>query len=326
MSLACLIFFYIVAEEIGDRETLWLRAVGGSIAFTAIMLAGAIRMIFVEAPAIWTALFWFRVSSAVYLGLGNLSPFLVAAEFRLYMEDFFQFSDRDIAQLNLLFASSAFFVLLASTLFLATSRKLLHASPQQTDRPQVMLEIAILFFVIGAPIKYLLVVPTMLKLLDYVVPSSLGQIGNFTIPGLFLLTAFSLEHNRRLLPVSILVLALEMAIGLLAMTKEGVLTPLIIFVLALMRRRVTVALLAATVASIVAVFLAIIPVVIDGRIELGKRYGTDLKASLDERVEVLYRAVTGDLRAAAFDTSASAIALVRISYVNQAGFAMYLYN
>lgn len=325
-SLAGLVVFYIVAAEFPGETTLWLRAAAGPAVLAAILFAGALQMILKEAAALWTALFWFRVSSAIYLGIGNLAPFVLADEFRLYMETFYQFSDEDVAKVNLLYAMSVLAVLMTSRVLLA-SLPPRHSSGRPTTSTRAMLAVGLLFLAIGAPIKYFLVVPTMFNILDYVVPGSIGLFGNFTIPALFFLTAYAVEHDNRYFPVAILLLAIEIAIGLLGMTKQGVLTPLIVFIIALYRLRVTIPRMAVAGAIVVFIFVAIIPVVIDGRLELASRHGDDnIRASLSERVEVLYRSIAGDLKTGASDTSAIGIALVRVSYVNQTGFAMHLFD
>lgn len=325
VSLTCLVAFYIVVAEFGGETTLWLRLIAGPVVLAGILLAGAVRMILADAAAMWTALFWFRVSAAIYYGIGNLSPYVLPDEFRIYMETFFQFTDADVAQVNVLFAVSVLAVLLAAKGFITFISAIAGAARPSTST-RAMLAVGLLFLAIGAPIKYFLVLPTMLNIMDFVVPGAVGTFGNFTVPALFFITAYAFEHDRRYVPMAVLLVVLEGSIGLLAMTKQGVMTPLIVFLLALLRTRVTLPRLLAAGAIVVFMFVAIIPIVIDGRIELGNRYGTDFKAGFGERVEVLSRAVTGDLRTISSETSASGIALVRISYVNQASFAMHLYD
>lgn len=326
VALTVLVFFHLVAEDLFGREAVWLRNFYGSIALLVIMMAGATRMVLAQSAAIWTTLFWFRMSSGLYLGLGSLSPLIVPGDVRVYMENFFHFSDQDICEVNLLFACSVLTVLIASNLFLASGLSVLHVRGSHAERPQAMLIAAVIFLVLGAPVKYLLIVPSMLNLSDFVVPGSFALLGHFTYPALFFLTAYSLEQNRKLLPAAVLLLGVEMFIGLLGMTKQGVLTPLMIFLLAFMRRQVTVRRLTAMMATIAFVFVYIVPIVIDGRIELGNRYGTDLKAGFSERLEVMWRAAMGDLKTGTEGVSSLDITLVRLSYVNQAGFAMHLYD
>lgn len=326
VSLGMLVFFHLLAEDVFGRDAVWLRNFGGSLALMVIMMAGAIRMVLTHAAAIWTALFWFRASSALYLGLGSLAPLIVPDDIRIYMESYFHFSDEDICDVNLLFASSVLTVLLVSNLYLATGRSLLHAKGTYSERPQAMLIAAVIFFVLGAPVKYFLIVPSMLNLSDFVVPGSIAMAGHFTYPALFFLTAHSLEQNRKLLPLAFVLLGTEMFIGLLSMTKQGVLTPLMIFLLAFMRRQVTVKRLAAMMATIAFTFVYIVPIVNDGRIELNTRYGPNWKASINERFEVMWRAAIGDLKTPTQGASPIDITLVRLCYVNQAGFAMYLYD
>lgn len=325
LALGGLVTFYIAAAEFGGESTLWLRAVAGPAVLAAILIVGSVQMILKEAAALWTSLFWFRLSSAIYLGIGNLAPFVLADEFRLYMETFFAFTDDDVAKVNLLFALSVFVVLLVSNIYLVAipARNATGRPPAST---RAMFAVALLFLAVGAPIKYFLVVPTMFNLLDFVVPSSIALFGGFTIPALFFLTAYGVEQERKYLPFAIILLVFEVAVGLLSMTKQGVLTPLIVFLIAVMRTRVTLPRMAAAGAVILFVFVAIIPVVIDGRLELASRHGEDVRASLGERIEVLYRSIIGDLRTVASEASASGIAMVRISYMNQAGFAVHLYD
>lgn len=325
VSLSCLVMIYLAASAIGGDIALWLRTIAGPVILTTILLAGATQMILKDVAALWTALFWFRLSSAIYFGIGNLAPFVLADEFVVYMQTFFDFADENVAKLNLLYALSAIAVLLASKVFLV-----LLPPKQGVTRPsaptRAMLAVGLLFLAIGALVKYFLVAPTMFNLLDFVVPGSIGLLGNFTVPALFFITAYAVEHDRKYFPLAVALLLIEGGIGLLGMTKQGLLTPLIVFLIALIRARITVPRLAAVSAVFVFIFITIIPVVIDGRLELESRHGSAIRASLGERVEVLYRSSAGELRTTASDVSATGIALVRLSYVNQAGFAMYLYD
>lgn len=326
LALGGLILFHVAAAEFAGASTLWLRAVVGPAVLAAILATGATQMMLAESAALWTALFWFRVSAAVYFGVGNLAPFVLPDEFRLYMETFFAFTDDDVAKVNLLYALSAFVVLLSSKVYLSSiSPKRAASRPAAPAR--AMLAVGLLFLLIGAPIKYFLVVPTMFNLLDFVLPGSVGLFGNFTIPALFFITAYAVEYERKYLALAVFILVVEIAIGLLGMTKQGVMTPLIVFLIAMARTRVTLPRMATSAAIVLFTFLAIIPVVIEGRIELASRHGDDnVRASFGERMEVLSRAVVGDLKTVATDVSSTGIALVRISYVNQTGFAMHLYD
>lgn len=321
---------YLVGEEFAGSSSLWLRLMLGPALLTLTLAFGALRMILIEAGAIWTALFWFRVSSGIFLGIGSLSPLVIAPELRLYMEQFYFFSDDEIARVNLLFATSVLTVLVSANIYVLWRGHLMQrGAPSGTSNSRAMLRIALVFLAIGGPVKYLLSIPSNFGLLDYVLPGSIALFGNFTYPALFFLTAWSREHARHMLPLAVALLALEMFLGLLLFSKEGVLTPLMIFLLASMRLRITMKGLAWMAGLIVACFVTIIPIVIDARIEMGSRFqDVAWSAGLGERIEILTKALYGEYKAASGTDQASSggIAMVRISYVNAATFAMSLHD
>jgi hypothetical protein len=76
-ALAGLVGVYVGAETtVGDWSHEILN-VAGPVWLTSVLGLAATRMVLMNPAALWTGLFWFRVATAVYFGVGALVPFYV---------------------------------------------------------------------------------------------------------------------------------------------------------------------------------------------------------------------------------------------------------
>jgi hypothetical protein len=328
-TLGLLLAIYLIGDWlIGSASVEFLNIVG-PVCLTVILWTGALRMILLDDAAIWTSLFWFRVSTGVYFGVGALVPLLMSDAVRIYLESFFLFHGDHIAKVNLIVVVACIAVLGTANVVFAIAgdgaRKHRRAEEARTNSGGAQtLAAGLLFLVIGGIVKYLYVVPYALGLTDFVLPGSVGPIGNFTYAALFFLTIWSRAHSKAAFPFVVAFVLLEMGIGVLSLSKTDVLTPLIIFLCALVRLQLTVWRLGMVVAALIVCYLSIVPIVEYGRAEHWRRYQSLGGADLMERLQIL--ALSLDHLGNVDETNSVESLLVRISYVNQATFAVNLYD
>src|SRR5918996_5006966 len=87
-ALAGLVGLYVGIETLaGDGSHDALNVVG-PLWLTVVLGVGATRMVLMNPAAIWTGLFWCRVSTAVYFGVGALVPFYVNLPTRMVIDAF----------------------------------------------------------------------------------------------------------------------------------------------------------------------------------------------------------------------------------------------
>ncbi len=332
LGFVLLVAFYLLSDELFGDEASGTTNIVGPVWLTAVLALGIVRMARMNSDAVWTALFWFRLSTAAYFGIGNLVPLIAGGSTRLNMETFFQFSDTDIARFNLLVAFCVLTVLSTAHLLAGwrgrpRSRRdqiVAEARPRET----AALTIGLVFYGIGATIKYLFVLPHTFGLVSGVLVGALGQLSELVLVGLYLLSAWSFERRRGLLPLVGALVLLEMAVGLLTFAKTSVLFAPIMFFLGLLRGGFTLPRIAITVAVVGLVYALITPIVSYGRDEMGRTLGS-LTAPLgfDGRVAIVtsYFAGGGASGGAADEAGVNWQAS-RLSYVNAAAFVMRRYD
>jgi hypothetical protein len=326
VSLGVLVGANAVLEVFAPGELMWYRTLVSPACFAVVLIAGACRLIFQNVSCVWTALFWYRLATAVYFGIGCLSPFILADEYKAYMQAYFPFSDEQAARLNLVYVTGAFLVLVASNVFFSFKKVGTDVPPLERAKNS-MLNAGLLFYAIGAPVKYLLVAPAMFNMLPFVLPGAVAIAGNFTIPAIFFLAAYGLERDRSFFWLACVILFLEMLIGLLGATKQGVMMPLLVFLLALMRRRFTLYGLAGSAVAAALCFITVIPVVNNTRAEIAFRYGDGASAvDLDERLQIIGKAMSTESATNYQEVDPISFALTRLSYTNQGTFVLNQYD
>jgi hypothetical protein len=328
VSLCLLLATYLVGDWLLGTSTVDSLNIVGPVFLTIILGIGALRMVLLDDAAIWTALFWFRVSTGVYFGAGALVPLLARDAVRIYLESFFLFHGEQIAKVNLIVVAACIAVLGAANMFLAIAgdprRKRTEVEERSKWAGAEMLSIGLLFLLIGGVVKYLYTVPSMLGLTSFVLPGAVSPIGHFTYAALFFLTTWSRAHAKGAFPFILAFVLLEMAIGVLSLSKAEVLTPLLIFLCALVRLKLTLWRLGAVVAALMVCYVSVVPIVNSGRAEHWRRYQSLGGADLKERLEILSLAL--DNFGSVDESNSVESSLARISYVNQATFAVHLYD
>ncbi len=330
LGLVLLVVYYLLAEELFGPESHATTNTVGPIWLMGVLALGMARMARMNPDAIWTALFWFRLSNLAYFGFGNLVHVFASASTRLYIETFYQFSDAEVARVNLLVVFCVLAVLSTASL-LAQWRGFSGAGPdgvrfERRSRENGALAFGLVFYGIGATIKYLLVLPFALGLAPDVLPGTVAALGDLTLVGLYLLSAWSFERRRSMLPLAGALVLLEMAVGLLTFAKTAVLFAPIMFFLGLLRGGFTLPRVAITAAVVALVYALITPIVGYGRDELTRLHGSHAAPlGLEGRLAIVDSYFTGGGSAASAESDINWQA-TRLSYVNVVAFVMRRYD
>jgi hypothetical protein len=254
----------------------------------------------------------------------------VNSDTRVYLEAFFIFDGDDIAKVNVLTVACTL-VTLATAYVLAPivgRMKRSSASISRRERRASsgdMVLIGLAFYGAGAALKYFFVLPYSLNLTEGTLPGAVATLSSLVLVGIFFLSAWCFEYAPRWLPLAIAPVALEVAISILTFEKSGVLFALIMFSLGALRKGVTRLRLAATAGVVIAAYVLATPIVSFGREELSRTRGSiAAPAGLSERLAILASFFRGGAKAG--DDDRIDWALVRISYVNAAAFAVRLHD
>jgi hypothetical protein len=329
LALLLLAGMYLGAEAVLGRESYGFVNMTGPLVLAAILGYGAWQTVAREPANVWVALFWFRVSTAVYFGLGTYAIFLVNTPTRLYMEAYFRFSDDQVFKLNVIVAVSALVVLgsarlLMKSLIADKGRGKRREPARGGGTTRGLLPTGLAFLAVGLAIDYGFVVPYAMKWTDYTLPGSIMNLANLTPVGVFMITVSTLSSSGALLPAMLGVVLLQSLKALLLFEKTSLLKMLILFLLAFLWHRFTLRRGLAVAAILTAVYALSVPLVRYGRLEMARRYNDRNIATPAERLEIL----VSYLREGNVEEPGEEIqgAWSRISYVNQSALAISLYD
>jgi hypothetical protein len=299
-----------------------LNEFAGPVALMLTLGSGAVRMAVAESNAVWCTLFWFRVSTAVYFGFGNIAPALSNISTRLYIDAYFWAQPHHLATLNLLVSASALCVLGGSTL-LARLRQPRVRPPIHSEHKLLIL--GLLFAGLGFGVKAFVTIPYALGMFgENVVAASFTSLALMAPVSIFMLGRYAFFHRRSLLPVIVGLLLADMLLGTLLTNKSEVLLSLIMFLMAFLSRGVTVVTGSVALASLVTTLVLVTPVAQHGREQIQLRYDSIIGGTLEERFEILSSYYSSP-KALPIDEEVQSI-FVRLSYLNAAALAINEYD
>jgi hypothetical protein len=324
LSLILLVVCYVLVDGLFGADSYETLNVFGPLALAAVLAAGAAHMARVDVKAVWTAIFWFRIATGLYFGLGSTMPYFVNTKSLLYMQVFYDPSAEEIFTLNLIVALSTLTVLASSRIAAKIWKQGRYRATLSFDS-NVLPIAGLAFAVIGVTVKYFILLPiTLNDTGGDPIPGVIQSMGLLPPVALYMLTVWSLRHRPMLLPVMVAFLALQILTGLIEFNKSEIIQPVLLFFLAFLSRRTSIPRLVVSVACVAFVFTTVVPVVDYGRGVLLQRYRSLSRGSLGERFDILKDHFSGDVIAAGGDDIQGS--LVRISYVNVATFAIANYN
>lgn len=327
LGLVFLIAFYLIADELYGRASYDLVNVAGPVIFTVIMLAGVVRMMRANPANIWAALMWFRVSTAIYFGIGSMIHLVLNDTSRLYIASLYPFSDAEVAKLNLVVAGCMLAVLVGAGLVGrssfsraavagATARSSLVRSNDDLRR------IGLLFLIIGGAIKYLIVFPFAMGWTSVLVDGVVSNFSALSLAGIYLLTLWGLRSSWLGFLAITMVLLFEMTAGLLLLSKTEILLPALVYCIAILQHRPTLLRLGVVIAVVAFIFQVLAPLVGHGRDVLYQEAGG--APGLDRRLQIV--ASYFEPRVISVQDDELQGSLMRFSYVNAGTFALALHD
>jgi hypothetical protein len=324
-AIAALAGLYFFADNAFGENSYEIVSFAGPLWLTVALGVGATRMVLADPIAMWTGIFWFRISTAVYFGVGSIIHNYMNDYTMMEIWTFFYAEKEHIAKFNMITAVSVLFVLGTAAILGRIFPARRHSNSPIAADGRLLFVTGLSFALCGYPVKYLITFPQSMGAFgDIVVPGALGMFEYFAPIALFLLTLWSVRFAPAWLPVMASVLILDMAAGLLRFNKSDVLLPLLMFILALLHNKTSLLRVAVAAIAVIAVYHTIEPIVGYGRQELSIRYGSIRTASFDERLEILTKYWNDGSIARTGEEFQGALA--RIAYVHSAAPAIALYD
>lgn len=328
-ALIALAAFYMVSDTVFGERSYAVVNIVGPLLLNAILGYGGWLLIRSDGKNLWMALFWFRLSTIVYFGVGTFSIFIMDAFSRQYLESFFLFSDQDVFKVNLVVTVSAILVLASARVaVLLSARRSARRRPatatQIPDPERKFKSVAVVFLAVGLTINYTLKAPYDMGWISVEIPGSIVGLARLTLIGIFMLTLWSLVHVPRWLPAITAFMLIESLFQLLLLSKAGALFPLVMFLLAFLWNKVTIRRLVICSGLVILAFGSLKPLVEYARQELEQRHGEQPQAGFIERAEILQSYFGSATPEEATNTGSTA--LTRISYVNTAAFVIQRYD
>jgi hypothetical protein len=323
VALTGLIIFYMAVDEFLGESNYDSVNVAGPIWLAGALCLGATQTAFAHPAAAWTALFWLRVATAIYFGIGAAVPFFINDLTRSVLESFYNASAEEMLEVNLITALGVFTVLIT----VRGMSNLVSHSPSWADRMRRGHELllwGILFGSIGTVIKYAFAVPYSFGLVGEVLPGVVLQISMLTSVSIYLLGSWAFTTARSYIPLVTAFALFDMLIGVLSFSKLDTIFPLIMYLLAMVHTRVTTLRIALAVLAGAVCFYVATPIVQYGRDQLLSRYQSITGAGFRERFEILDEYFRGEQANQLNEEFQAPVA--RLSYMNQSAFAVHLYD
>lgn len=317
VALVCLYGFYSLYGIGSDYDG---ANIAGAIAFTLILGGGALRLAVGRRTALITAPFWFRVTAAVYFGIGNVVPYVENADTANFVGHFFPVTSASLIELNRLNCICA---LIALSIMAAAERLIgrRNVPSQQIEFPKNIGRAGILMAAAGLGIKTLVILPSLGATLDSgVLPGILLQATQLTPLGVLLLTIWCLQsHRNSLLVLPLLIVVADGFTGILVGYKSDAILSTLTFLLAFILLKPTIFRLMMSCVLLVSVFYYVVPLTNYVRTVMVRGYGDLTHAPVSERLQFVDQYLRGERLPEEFDMQSG---LARISYASAAGFAL----
>ncbi|OAI49815.1 hypothetical protein AYO43_00100 [Nitrospira sp. SCGC AG-212-E16] len=176
--------------------------------------------------AIWNPLVWFLLACTMYYGLGQLIHIFGNTDSVERVNSLYLVDQPGLARTNLLHTVGVMIIVgayvLAATLFKQQKRTAMSDAGSQAFERQSAREArsaALLFLLIGLPIKYLLELPYNLGLLTWVLPGSVQYLG--TLSGMAIIPLYWLYKKRGGIygPIILALVISEFLVDLVSLSK-----------------------------------------------------------------------------------------------------------
>ena len=301
----------------------------GPLLFTVTVGYSALRLTRRNTHAIWTPVFWYRVTMAVYLGIGSGMTSFFNAETRDLINSLFAFTNFELLKFNMVNAVFHFCFISVSWVVIRMSR----TTGQKSRIGQLAIEkcriplrtVGMVFLLIGLTANYLLIYPAALGLLPLTVSNVANQFGQLAYLGYFLITYWGLTNRQyRWVWAMIALAAIDAVAGLLLLSKFSAMFPVIMIPIGFLYHRTTVRRVIIAMAFLVPFYMVVSAVVEEARSRV-LRDGSDLnRAVFSDTVKVVGDIATG--RDKSPDASEYQLAWARLNYANAGTLGISMYD
>jgi len=310
-----LAFYLFIWGFLDDLASMSRANAIGPVAMMAVLLAGAACQLRRQPCAIWVPLFWFRIATSVYFGLGQIAPYLANDTTRLFIRSLYWFGEDEAFKVGLINILSVLTVLgTAAVVERQGALRRYRTGPSTTSPSSQTYFFALFFLILGGIARYLIVLPGTLGFADFP-PGIVQPFAKSYAVGLFLLTLLALRGNWGA-AVTVAVLApVDIVVGFLTFAKTEVLFTLLFVFLAVLHHRLTVWRILVGALVIVCVYSQLDPYIHYGRDEIMRSH-KDAGVPLERRLEIISQ-FNGHLNEGATVAERQS-ALSRFSYINAA--------
>jgi hypothetical protein len=293
---------------------------------TMTLAFGMRHMLTADSRNIWTALFWFRLSTAAYFGIGVIAVSILDQTTFDYIQSFFPFNDADVFKINSVTSLSVFLVLSTARLVIYLFFDIPRVSALRRGNNRSLLLAGLVFTGIGLGINYTIKIPQDFGWIHVQIPGSILALVRLTMAGIFLLTLWSLrQKGAKLRYILFFLVAIELTFQILRFSKAGILMTLIFLLMAFLWDNLSIKRVLSCALLVIATYVSAVPIVSYGREELVIRYGEGTPVGFAERYDVLRSYFTENADIFRGNTARQS-ALLRITYVNSAAFVIHQYD
>lgn len=279
------------------------------------------RMVKLDSNCVWTPIFAARLAAIVWLGMGGLFDVIAPDDIKENFDYLYIVLPEEGAKVALLWMTG-------TTLLMLTIRLSAEAVSYRPERKPSFLKgrefgTGLIFLAAGLAYSFFVMLPSVLLLFPFVIPSSITNLFWVALAiGFYLLTMVALEGRRVAQVVVIVALLFNIWIGLVAQAKYAILAPLLAICLGYLKVRVTVARLIVCAVIMLGALQLLQPLVTYTRSALALRYGTAEGGTIGERTQFVIDYVNNDKVRESNDYSDFS----RLNYVPAASFIIGRYD
>jgi hypothetical protein len=240
---------------------------------------------------LWYPMTWFLLTSGLYYGFGPLLYYFGSPETVAYSDSYYPVTDASLWKVNIITLIGigvvvAIYILLKSTIDVSAASKRYSLMREEILDSRFLWKVALIFLILGVPIKVFLVLPRALGIWNVVLPGSIeyfSVLSTLAVVPLFLMRGRGCRWAATAL---VALLCFELVTSFLQLSKLAILKVVIICMLALVLRGTTWKRLAVMgVLSLVAYGVILVPLVGHGRIAfnvMGLTKTSDAVALIDD--------------------------------------------
>jgi hypothetical protein len=211
----------LTAADIGDWRAEDTLNIVAPVWLSLALGASALKMGTVDSRAIWTPLFWFRVATLIYFGLGNIAPMLMNSASLVYAQSAYFFLPADVERVNLIAAAGVACVLSGNLIYekLFVPARASGIARRAPRAPGGALRKGVPLLLIGAGINYFILMPSSMGLFDFVVPGFISSLAMCEHVGFALLAIWAFARSMTAVFAVAGLVAVESLVGLLMLNK-----------------------------------------------------------------------------------------------------------